>query len=209
MEKKSYIPPMHIGFLTPLYDLGCGLIGLGRRFRSAVIDRLGIKGTERVLDAGCGTGALLMVLKERSPSISAEGLDPDEKALAIAKRKSGRKGLDIKWRHGFMEEMPFDEGSFDIVVSTLAFHHVDPEKKLQALRECSRVLRLTGRIVLVDISPDETGFIGRLVYRVLSLFEHLSRSGEIVAMMKEAGFSEIRETGSYPFGVRFIEGLKL
>lgn len=200
---------MHIGFLTPLYDLGCGLIGLGRRFRSAVVDRLWVKGTERVLDAGCGTGVLLMVLKERYPSLSAEGLDPDEKALQIAEKKSERKGLEIKWHRGFMEEMPFDEGSFDLVVSTLSFHHVHPEKKLRALRECRRVLRPTGRMVLVDVSPDETGFTGRLVYRVLSLFEHLSRSNEVMDMMKEAGFSEIREIGSYPFGVRFIEGRKV
>lgn len=208
MEKKSYIPPMHIGLLTPLYDLGCGLMGLGRRFRSAVIDRMGIMGNEKVLDAGCGTGALLVALKERHPSLSAEGLDPDEKALEIAEKKSERKGLEIKWRQGFMEEMPFDECSFDIVVSTLAFHHVHPEKKLQALMECRRVLRPTGRMVLVDISPDETGFFGWLVYRVLSLFEHLSRSGEVMALMRNAGFSEVREIGSYPFGVRFIEGRK-
>ena len=78
-------------------------MGMGKRFRHAIIDRLGIAGTEKVLDAGCGTGALLMTLKERYPGVVASGLDPDETALEIAKRKSKGKGLDIKWHLGFME----------------------------------------------------------------------------------------------------------
>lgn len=208
-EKNSYIPPMHLNFLTPIYDIGCRLIGLGGRFRSAVIDRMGITGSERILDAGCGTGALLMALKERYPSVSAEGLDPDEKALEIAVKKSGRKGLDIKWHLGFMEKMPFEEDSFDIVVSTLALHHVNPEKKLQALMECRRVLRPTGRMVLVDVSPDDTGLFGRIIYKGLSMFEHLMRVDQIKAMMKEAGFSEVRNMESYRNGVTFIEGRKV
>lgn len=195
---------MHIGFLTPLYDLGCTLMGLGQRFRSAVIDNAGIAGTERVLDAGCGTGALLMALKEQYPDIAAEGLDPDETALDIAKKKSGRKGLEIKQHIGFMEDMPFEDGSFDIVLSTLALHHVDPDK----IRECFRVLKQGGRMVLADIMPDDTGFLGRLVYRVLSIFEHLMRSGEVMALMREAGFSKVRTVGSYIYGIAFIEGIK-
>lgn len=207
-ENNSYIPPMHLNFLTPIYDIGCTLMGLGGRFRNAIINRLGIAGTEKVLDAGCGTGALLMALKGRYPSVSAEGLDPDETALEIAKRKSGRKGLGIKWHLGFMEKMPFEDGSFDIVVSTLALHYVNPEKKLPALMECRRVLRPSGRMVLVDVAPDETGFFGRLVYRILSMFEHLMKVDQVVAMMKEAGFSEVKEIGNYPSGIKFIEGRK-
>lgn len=199
---------MHLNFLTPIYDIGCTLMGLGRRFRSAVIDRMGITGTEKVLDAGCGTGALLMALKGRYSDIVAEGFDPDETALEIAKRKSGRKDLGIKWHLGFMEKMPFDDGSFDIVVSTLALHHVNPEKKLQALMECRRVLKPSGRVVLVDIAPDETGFFGRLVYRILSMFEHLMKVDQVMAMMKEAGFSEVCEIERYRYGVAFIEGRK-
>ena len=184
-------------------------MGMGKRFRHAIIDRLGIAGTEKVLDAGCGTGALLMTLKERYPGVVASGLDPDETALEIAKRKSKGKGLDIKWHLGFMEGMPFEDGSFDIVISTLAFHHINPEKKLQALMECRRVLRPTGRMVLVDIAPDETGFLGRLVYRILSMFEHLMKVDQIMAMMKEAGFSEVRNLERYGHGVTFIEGRKV
>lgn len=208
-KKKGYIPPMHLNFLTPIYDIGCTLMGLGGRFRNAIINRLGIAGTEKILDAGCGTGALLMALKERYSDIVAEGLDPDEMALEIAKKKSGKKGLDIKWHLGFMEKMPFDDGSFDIVVSTLALHHVNPEKKLQALMECRRVLRPSGRMVLVDVSPDDTGLFGRAIYKVMSMFEHLMKVDQIMAMMKEAGFYEVEETGNYHFGVNFIEGRKV
>ena len=207
-ENKTYIPPMHLDFLTPIYDLGCSLMGLGRRFRYAIIDRLGITGAEKVLDAGCGTGALLMALKERYPSVSAEGLDPAESALEIAKRKSARNGLDIKWHHGFMEELPFEDDSFDIVVSTLAFHHIDPEKKLQALKECRRVLKPAGRMVLVDVSPDDTGIFGRMIYKILSMLEHLMKVDRIMAMMKESGFSEVRNAERLRRGVVFIEGRK-
>lgn len=207
-ENNSYIPPMHLNFLTPIYDIGCSLMGFGKRFRSAIVKSLGIAGKEKVLDAGCGTGALLMALKGRYPDVVAEGLDPDEKALEIAKRKSGRKGLDIKWHLGFMEKMPFEDGYFDVVVSTLALHHVNPEKKLQALMECRRVLRPSGRMVLVDVSPDDTGLFSRVIYKVLSMFEHLMKVDQVMAMMKEAGFSEVKEIGNYPSGIKFIEGRK-
>jgi len=183
-------------------------MGLGGRFRDAITNRLELAGTERVLDAGCGTGALLMALKARYPSISVEGLDPDESALEIAKRKSARKGLDIKWHQGFMEKIPFDDDSFDVVVSTLAFHHINPEKKLQALMECSRVLKPTGKMVLVDVSPEETGLFGRIIYKVLSMFEHLMRVDQIMAMMKDAGLCEVRNMENYRYGVTFIEGRK-
>lgn len=209
MGKKKYIPSAHLDILTPFYDLGCGLIGLGKRFRLKIIGHMNITGTERALDVGCGTGALLIVLKGLYPDVISEGLDPDEQALRIARRKSVNEGLEITWRTGRMQNMPFDENSFDIVISTLAFHHVGKLEKIEAMKECLRILRPGGRFLLLDIAPDELALSGRTLFKILRIFEPICSDQQLLAFMKEAGFSGTRELGKFRYGITFIEGRKL
>jgi ubiquinone/menaquinone biosynthesis C-methylase UbiE len=209
MGKKKYIPPAHLDLFTPVYDLGCCLIGLGKGFRAEVVRHLKVTGTERILDAGCGTGELIVMLKGLYPRVTAEGLDPDEPALRIAGRKAIGKGLDISWQVGAMEEMPFRDETFDTIVSTLALHHVDKEHRLGALKECLRILRHGGRMVLVDIAPDDSTLSGRLLFAALGLVESLNKRDQILSLMREAGFSGVREIGKYRYGITFIEGQKV
>lgn len=208
MGKKDYIPPAHLDILTPLYDLGCELIGLGKGFRRNIINLMKISGKETILDAGCGTGALLIVLKSLYPGVDAKGLDPDEPALGIARNKSAGKGLDITWLKGFMAKMPLEDGSVDLVTSTLAFHHVKESEKIASLRECLRVLKPGGRIILLDMAPDDSTITGSLFFRAIHPFEPVNTSGGLFALVEKAGFNEVKIVWRYRYAIKAIEGKK-
>lgn len=94
----------------------------------------------RVLDAGCGTGANLAVLRERHEAI---GIDRSMLALDIARSKS-----DAPLTCASIMEIPYRSESFDVVISTDVIYHRAVSDDVQALREMCRVLRPGGRLVL-------------------------------------------------------------
>jgi len=92
----------------------------------------------RILDVGCGTGANLLMLSEYG---DAEGVDISEDALAFCRER----GLD-KVRLGAGEQLPYDDGTFDLVTALDVVEHMDDD--LAGLREMRRVLRPGGRVLL-------------------------------------------------------------
>ena len=92
----------------------------------------------RILDVGCGTGANLLMLSEYG---EAEGVDISEDALAFCRER----GLD-KVRLGAGEQLPYDDGTFDLVTAFDVVEHMDDD--LAGLREMRRVLRPGGRVLL-------------------------------------------------------------
>ncbi|MBI3600163.1 MAG: class I SAM-dependent methyltransferase [Nitrospinae bacterium] len=207
---KNYIPPAHWDFLTPLYDRGCVLLGFGRRFRLGIIQSLNLTGAERILDAGCGTGTSLLMVKKLYPEVAAEGLDPDEKALAIAREKSLKNNVSVILHGGIMDDMPFENNTFDVVVSSLVFHHLEKGAKIASLRECLRVLKPKGRMLLVDFGPPGHSPVSRILSKIFSLFESIEdgREGKIPLLMLDVGFSGVNEVGRYLHGISFYEGYK-
>ncbi|GGX40836.1 methyltransferase domain-containing protein [Saccharospirillum salsuginis] len=107
----------------------------------------------KVLDVACGTGALACAVNERvGPEGSVTGLDPNDEMLTVARSKQP----DIEWQEGAAEELPFDDATFDAVVSQFGFMFFD--NKEVALREMMRVLKPGGRLALavcdgLDHSP--------------------------------------------------------
>ncbi|TQS24042.1 class I SAM-dependent methyltransferase [Microbispora hainanensis] len=125
----------------------------------AELDRLGLKGDERVLDLGCGRGLVLLKAAARLPSGRATGID-----LWSAKDQSGNS-QDATWANaraeevadrvdlvtGDMRDLPFDDAAFDLVVSSLAIHNIPQEEgRAEAVREAFRVLRPGGLLRIAD-----------------------------------------------------------
>ena len=92
----------------------------------------------RILDVGCGTGANLLMLSQYG---DAEGVDVSEDALAFCRER----GLD-KVRLGAGEQLPYEDGTFDLVTALDVVEHMDDD--LAGLREMRRVLRPGGRVLL-------------------------------------------------------------
>lgn len=109
----------------------------------------------QVLDLGCGTGRLLHRLANQFPTLRSTGLDLSARMLQEA-RSRNRHRPRLIYLQGRAEALPFTDGQFDAVFSTISFlHYLDPE---QVFSEVSRVLCLEGRFYLVDFtSPRYTG----------------------------------------------------
>jgi ubiquinone/menaquinone biosynthesis C-methylase UbiE len=132
-------------YLLPLYDVVSRLFGL-RPIHQRMVTLAGLSAGQRVLDVGCGTGNLLRVTARAHPGVDLTGLDPDPRMLARARRKTTAR-LD----RGFAQELPYADGEFDVVFSSLMLHHLDDTGGNEMLAEVLRVLRPDGVLVLADI----------------------------------------------------------
>jgi ubiquinone/menaquinone biosynthesis C-methylase UbiE len=156
-----------------------------------------------VLDLGCGTGAVSLLLAKRQPEAQIVGLDPDAKALARAEQKARAAGVSIEWQKGYAGRAPYPAHSFDHVVSSLMIHHLLAEEKQAAFRDAKRLLRPGGAFHLLDFGPPKNAIERALT----ALFHHDARvqdnlRGRLPEWLREAGFAEVREVESHrtPFG---------
>ena len=193
---RTFLPAAGLDFLLPLYDPMVKLLG-AERARKKLFDQASVQPHHRVLDIGCGTGTLVVAIKGWLPSVEVVGLDPDPKALARSRRKAERAGVSIRFDQGFANALPYSDGSFDRVFSSLMFHHLPQDAKPTAMREVRRVLKPGGSLHLLDFEQE-----GPRSYNPLARWLH---SGErmqgnareqILGWMHEAGFVEPRMVDS-------------
>ncbi|UBU08567.1 class I SAM-dependent methyltransferase [Nonomuraea gerenzanensis] len=106
---------------------------------------------DRVLDVGCGTGYLSRILAPVvTPSGHVTGLDPAPEMVRYATR---RAPANCTYVQGQGQDLPFPDHSFDLVVSSLAVHHIPKEARPEALRQMYRVLRPGGRLLIAEFRP--------------------------------------------------------
>lgn len=105
-----------------------------------------IRPDDDVLDMGCGTGRFTVPLAQRSRSVA--GLDLSPMMLATARTKLADRGLAADLREGDMTGVPFDDASFDVVISMLTLMHIPRPDRQQVFCEAARVLRPGGRLLL-------------------------------------------------------------
>lgn len=163
----------------------CFYIGATTR---ETLARLIIRPGDRVLDAGCGTGALLKGLMEMCPQARLSGIDPVPEMLAIARAKLPEA---VELRQAQAEQLPFGDESFDAVLSCSVLHYI--RQPAAAVTEMKRVLRRGGQLVITDWCRD---FVStRLCDFYLRLFNaaHFKtyRIGEVESLLAIAGFSSI------------------
>ena len=185
---RAYIPAAGWDLLLPLYDPFNRLLGVGA-LHAELIAQARLEPGQRVLDVGCGTGTLAVRIRREHPTVEVVGLDPDPKALAIARRKAERAGVAVRFEEGYGDALPFDDAAFDRATSSLMFHHLELATRRGMLRELLRVLRPGGSLHLLDF-----GFSGDrrdgLLARLLASAEHLRENSDarVAAMIGEAGF---------------------
>jgi ubiquinone/menaquinone biosynthesis C-methylase UbiE len=153
----------------------------------ATLARLRMRPDDRVLDVGCGTGELLSRIAAKHPGASLAGIDPVPQMLVVARKKLSNK---VDLRVGWANELPWPEGSFDVVVSCNMFHYVT--HPVAAIREMQRVLRPGGQILITDWCDDY------LACRLCNLYLRLTsrahyktyREKECLTLLHQAGHSD-------------------
>ena len=149
-RRSQFIPALRYDALTRLYDPVVAITSRERAFKERLLVHARVKDGESVLDLGCGTGTLAIELKKDRPKAKVSGLDADPAILERAKAKAKDAGVKISLQQGLANDLPYDARSFDVVVSTLLFHHLTDEAKADTAEEIRRVLRLGGRVLIAD-----------------------------------------------------------
>jgi arsenite methyltransferase len=125
-----------------------------------LLDQLELRGDERLLDIGCGRGAVLLMAAQRLPRGRAVGIDvwstTDQSGNAeqVTRKNATLEGVTerVELQTADMRRLPFDDNSFDVVVSSLAIHNVaGAGERAKALREAARVLKPGGKLAIADI----------------------------------------------------------
>ncbi|QZL09239.1 class I SAM-dependent methyltransferase (plasmid) [Streptomyces sp. BHT-5-2] len=125
-----------------------------------LLDGLALRGDEHVLDLGCGRGAVLLAAARRLPEGRVHGVDlwrsQDQSGNdpAVTRRNAQAEGVAdrIELHTADMTRLPFEDGQFEAVISSLAIHNIsDAAGRTAAIEEAVRVLRPGGRLVVADI----------------------------------------------------------
>ncbi len=179
------------------YDSRRSRLFFGRLHRR-LAPLLAVEDDERVLDVGCGTGNLAVSLALDHPGASVNGIDFSPGMISAAREKLP-PGVNVVFRVAAAEELPFGDGEFDLVYSTLSFHHW--EDRTKGLAECTRVLRPGGRLIVIDITGDR--WYCRM-YRIFGCFRHLTGhvpyagAAEISGLFEEQGLVDVRQERVWP-----------
>ncbi|MBP1685507.1 MAG: Methyltransferase type 11 [Deltaproteobacteria bacterium] len=205
MNKRShdhaYVPALSYDFLTPLYDPIVRLTTRDHTLKRRLLEQGGVRDDHRVLDIGCGTGTLLLLVRERVERATLIGLDGDLRILRIADSKSRKRPLPLAWVQAFSSQLPFASDAFDRVFSTLMLHHLSSDEKVATMREILRVLKPGGEVHIAD-----WGRPHNLLMRVASLPLRLGHHGEratdnvqgrLPDLLRAAGFNDPQECARF------------
>ncbi len=164
------------------------MFGLDAVIRKEVIDLLSLKGNEKVLDVGCGTGTLTRQIAcsltdtRRSCVV---GVDAATAMITVACRKAERLP-NVAFESALAEQLPFANGSFDCAVSTMFFHHINAALKLRALDEIWRTLAPGGKAIVADITPPTNWFGTICVWAGYILFQQAEIKENIEGKLEKA-----------------------
>lgn len=166
--------PMACGFtFAALMMLWSSLFGKFRA-RETLLNAIPWHGDERVLDVGCGHGLMLIGAAKHLTTGRATGIDiwqdvdQANNSADATRRNAELEGVSVDICDGDARKIPFDDETFDVVVSSLALHNIyKSDEREQALREIARVTKRGGYVGIIDIRHSYAPSFERLGFTIV------------------------------------------
>ena len=170
-----------------------------RLWRSLVALQVSPRPDDLIVDVGCGTGSLALLLNRIEPKAQIVAVDPDREVLEAAHRKALAVGSAVEWRVGMGDAVAeiVGAGTANTVVSSLVLHQCPVAMKRAILASMFALLRPGGKLVIADYGWQRTRLM-RLAFRIVQAVDgrqdtQPNADGILPQLMSEAGFSDVRE----------------
>lgn len=191
----QYIPALKYHFLTPIYDWFIAITMPEQKFKSDLVELITTANADKILDFGSGTATLTCMIKNEFPASEVFGLDVDAQIMAIAEKKIKKYNLDINLQLFDGEILPYKEHTFGIVVSSLVFHHLTSQQKINAFAEIRRVLKPNGVFLIADWGKSQNCLM-RILFYILQVCDNFYTTndnvkGKIPDFLAKSGMKNI------------------
>jgi ubiquinone/menaquinone biosynthesis C-methylase UbiE len=194
-----------LDYAASVYDWLSPLMTFGheKRMGQIALELLNLKGHEKIIDIGCGTGSLTIEAGRRlSPEKDGHiiGIDAAAKMITLARKKAVEMP-QVRFDISAAEKLDYEDQAFDLALSTFFFHHIDAELKKIALNEMWRVLKKGGKAVIVDVDTPTTLFgkicawSGYILFRQEEIKENIE--GKLRQAMRLSRFGDFQFISSH------------
>jgi ubiquinone/menaquinone biosynthesis C-methylase UbiE len=202
MNRSAFIPALRFHGLTRFYDALLARTLKEEAFKRRLIAQASLEPGMRVLDLGCGTATLSLLIKQIHPEVELDSLDADIQALSMARTKAVAAVVKIRFHQGYAQDPPLQAGSFDRILSSLLFHHLRRADKVKTLASAFALLKPGGELHIADWGRPGSAFqrMAFLSVQVLDGFETTRDSveGILPRLMSDAGFEAVVESQQEP-----------
>jgi ubiquinone/menaquinone biosynthesis C-methylase UbiE len=175
------------------YDKYMKRITLGREdeLRRMTVNLAQVKPGDCVLEIGCATGTLSLAAKRQAgPTGKVFGIDIIPGMIEVSRDKASRSGLDVTFQSGNIEDIPFPDENFDVVMCSFMIFHMSEKVRNKGIKEIYRVLKPNGRFMVLDLALPPKPVSGRILKLLLGfMLKHELK--ELQPVMESSGFSDI------------------
>lgn len=206
-EEKEAI----LGNMAHYYDM-LGFFwfqGREKEIRRMTVEMAGIKPGDSVLEIGCGTGALTLPIKAQAgPKGKVCGIDAAPEMVAVAQEKAAKAAIDIEFKQGFLQDLPYPAQSFDEVLCSFMIFHTSQGVRVKGFAEIARVLKPGGRAFILDTSTPTRPWVKAVVKHLMGRMVSHSLS-ELVPLLQSNGFKDIQVGPTRFRMLAFASGVKI
>ncbi|MDP9868558.1 MULTISPECIES: class I SAM-dependent methyltransferase [Streptosporangium] len=178
-----------------------GFLGRRRETFTRLAALSGARPGDRVVDVGCGTGYLTRIMARLvGPDGQVTGVDPSAAVVEHARR---RAAANCSYLVGEGQAMDLPDACADVVVSSLAVHHMPAAARGTAIREMFRVLRPGGRLLIAEFRPPANALLAHLVAALTGPAMRHNAHDLLGDLIPQAGF-QVLDTGDLPVMLSYV-----
>ncbi len=194
IQQKSYIHALRFQWLNRLYDPVVRCTTRETLIKTLLVEQIPAA-TGKLLDIASGTGTLTRAIKAAHPDYDVTGVDGDGDMLERARSYLAQEGALITYDQALAQRLPYSDSTFDVVTSSLFFHHLTLADKSRALQEAYRVMRPGGVLLVADWGKPQNWLMRALflVVQCLDGFETTKDhvKGRLPTLVGKAGFQNV------------------
>lgn len=199
MQSRSYVPALGDHRLSPFYDTTVALMTCERTWRRAFVKQIDPQPRDVILDLGCGTGSLAILLKQSCSAASIYGVDADPDILTRAENKARDAGVLVHFAKGYSQDAVAIAAGIrpNKIVSSLVLHQIPLAAKRLTILNAFAALRAGGELHIADYGVQSSPLM-RLAFRHVQALDGFANAqanadGVLPDLMDEAGFVDVTE----------------